>query len=98
MKSATLPLFWEAYSSLPEHVKRAARKAYRLWAENHGMPRCISSVSTRKRTYGRLESRWRIELSGFSKATLSLGSGLGIMMSTSDSFHSLREVNEHERL
>jgi len=47
MKSATLPSFWEAYLSLDEQAKRAARKAYRLWAENPWHPslhfKCINS-------------------------------------------------------
>lgn len=34
MKSATLPSFWTAYMSLEEDIKRSARKAYRLWAQN----------------------------------------------------------------
>jgi hypothetical protein len=47
MKSATLPTFWDAYISLPEHVKRAARKAYDLWRDNPWHPslhfKCINS-------------------------------------------------------
>lgn len=46
MKSATLPSFWTAYQTLDEPVKRAARKAYRLWAENPFHPslhfKCIN--------------------------------------------------------
>ena len=34
MNSATLPSFWTAYISLDERVRQAARKAYKLWAEN----------------------------------------------------------------
>ncbi|MFN3982118.1 MAG: hypothetical protein ACK4SA_17215 [Caldilinea sp.] len=34
MKSATLPSFWAAYDSLDADIKRSARKAYRLWAQN----------------------------------------------------------------
>lgn len=34
MKSATLPSFWAAYEPLGDQVKRGARKAYRLWAQN----------------------------------------------------------------
>jgi mRNA-degrading endonuclease RelE of RelBE toxin-antitoxin system len=34
MKSATLPSFWSAYTRLDENIRRSARKAYRLWAEN----------------------------------------------------------------
>ena len=46
MKSATLPSFWAAYEPLDESAKRAARKAYRLWAENPFHPslhfKCIN--------------------------------------------------------
>nr|MBI2904526.1 hypothetical protein [Chloroflexota bacterium] len=34
MNSATLPSFWSAYARLDASIKRSARKAYRLWAEN----------------------------------------------------------------
>jgi mRNA-degrading endonuclease RelE of RelBE toxin-antitoxin system len=34
MNSATLPSFWTEYRSLDENVRKSARKAYRLWAEN----------------------------------------------------------------
>lgn len=34
MNSATLPSFWTAYDVLDESIKRRARKAYRLWAQN----------------------------------------------------------------
>jgi len=34
MKSAALPSFWTAYMSLGEDIKRSARKAYHLWAQN----------------------------------------------------------------
>ena len=34
MKSATLPSFWTAYRALEKAVKRRAKKAYRLWAQN----------------------------------------------------------------
>lgn len=47
MKSATLPSFWSAYTRLDEGIKRSARKAYRLWAENPFHPslhfECINS-------------------------------------------------------
>jgi hypothetical protein len=45
MKSA-LPSFWEAYASLDESIKRRARKAFRLWAQNPFHPslrfKCIN--------------------------------------------------------
>ncbi|MGA3115307.1 MAG: hypothetical protein ABSF90_12855 [Syntrophobacteraceae bacterium] len=47
MKSATLPSFWASYRSLDESVKRATRKAYRLWMENPFHPslhfKCINA-------------------------------------------------------
>ena len=33
MKSATLPSFWTAYRSLPESIKKSARKSHRLWEQ-----------------------------------------------------------------
>lgn len=46
MKSATLPSFWTTYGALDEDIKRQARKAYRLWAENPFHPslhfKCIN--------------------------------------------------------
>lgn len=47
MKSETLPSFWAAYQPLNESVKRATRKAYRLWTENPFHPslhfKCVST-------------------------------------------------------
>jgi hypothetical protein len=47
MESATLPSFWKAYRSLDETIKRRARKAYRLWAQNPFHPslhfKCINA-------------------------------------------------------
>lgn len=34
MKSAALPSFWAAYEALDADIRRSARKAYRLWAQN----------------------------------------------------------------
>jgi hypothetical protein len=34
MKSATLPSFWNVYRSLDKNIRRRARKAFRLWAQN----------------------------------------------------------------
>lgn len=46
MRSATLPSFWTAYTSLNEDIKHTARKAYRLWAQNPFHPslhfKCIN--------------------------------------------------------
>ncbi|MEM3048430.1 MAG: hypothetical protein QXK72_04375 [Candidatus Bathyarchaeia archaeon] len=46
MKSATLPSFWAAYESLNEDIKRSARRADRLWAQNPFHPslhfKCIN--------------------------------------------------------
>lgn len=33
MKSKTLPSFWDAYQSLPNPAKAAARKTYQLWRD-----------------------------------------------------------------
>ncbi|MBM4048393.1 MAG: hypothetical protein FJ279_25095 [Planctomycetes bacterium] len=48
MRSATLPSFWAAYQALDEDVKRSARKAYRLWAQNPFHPslhfKCINEA------------------------------------------------------
>jgi len=56
MKSATLPSFWAAYQILEESVKRAARKAYRLWADNPFHPslhfKCIDPA----------ESAWSVRI------------------------------------
>jgi hypothetical protein len=46
MKSAMLPSFWTAYGSLEEELRRRARKAYQLWAQNPFHPslhfKCIN--------------------------------------------------------
>jgi hypothetical protein len=46
VNSETLPSFWSAYASLPEDIKRSARKAYQLWADNPFHPslrfKCIN--------------------------------------------------------
>jgi hypothetical protein len=45
--SATLPSFWAAYQTLPESVREAARKAYRLWRDNPFHPslkfKCVNA-------------------------------------------------------
>lgn len=38
MNSETDDEFWECYYKLPEQVRRAARRAYALWAENNFHP------------------------------------------------------------
>ncbi len=47
MKSETTPEFWTEYAKLDEDLKKAARKAYSLWTENHFHPslrfKCINS-------------------------------------------------------
>ena len=47
MRSATLPSFWVEYRRLSDESKQSARKAYRLWTENHFHPslhfKCINS-------------------------------------------------------
>jgi hypothetical protein len=46
VKSLTLPSFWTAYAKLDAKSKRAARKAFRLWAANPFHPslhfKCIN--------------------------------------------------------
>ncbi len=46
MKSETLPSFWKNYAELDPALKRRARKAYQLWAENPFHPslrfKCIN--------------------------------------------------------
>ncbi len=46
MNSATLPSFWTAYMPLREDIKRSAKKAYYLWAQNPFHPslhfKCIN--------------------------------------------------------
>ncbi len=47
MKSETLPSFWAAYQPLDVSIKRATRKAYRLWTENPFHPslhfKCVNT-------------------------------------------------------
>jgi hypothetical protein len=38
MKSSTTAKFWLAYAALPDHIKRAARKQFRLWQKNPAHP------------------------------------------------------------
>jgi hypothetical protein len=38
MKSQATPKFWKLYSRLPHHIQQRARKAYKLWKENHSHP------------------------------------------------------------
>ena len=38
MKSNGTPHFWTVYGELPAHVKRLARKNYRLWQANPSHP------------------------------------------------------------
>ena len=46
MKAATLPSFWDAYKTLDASIRRRARKAFRLWAQNPFHPslqfKCIN--------------------------------------------------------
>jgi hypothetical protein len=34
VKSKTLPSFWDAYQTLPDEAKKAARKFYQLWCDS----------------------------------------------------------------
>ena len=38
MKSFVTPKFWSAYANLPEPIRRAARKQFRLWMQNRQHP------------------------------------------------------------
>ena len=38
MKSLTNRRFWESYRTLPESVRRDARRTYRLWLTNPRLP------------------------------------------------------------
>lgn len=38
MKSAASPRFWAAYNALPSETQERARKAYRLWQQDHFHP------------------------------------------------------------
>jgi len=58
MNSNALPSFWAAYRSLDKTVKRQAKKASRLWAENPFHPslhfKCINAE----------ENVWSVRISG----------------------------------
>ncbi len=56
MKSATLPSFWAVYAALDDGVKRRARKAYRLWAQNPFHP------SLRFKCINQKESLWSVRI------------------------------------
>ena len=38
MKSIARPSFWKAYYALPEHVRKRARRVYRLWLNDPSHP------------------------------------------------------------
>src|SRR5437588_2113805 len=38
MKSSATSSFWAAFASLPPEIQAQARKAYRLWQQNHRHP------------------------------------------------------------
>jgi mRNA-degrading endonuclease RelE of RelBE toxin-antitoxin system len=56
MKSATLPSFWAAYRSLDPTIRKRARKAYHLWAENPFHP------SLRFKCINRGEDIWAVRI------------------------------------
>ncbi len=56
MKSDTLPSFWKAYATLDENIKRRARKAFRLWAQNPFHP------SLRFKCIKREEDIWTVRI------------------------------------
>ena len=52
MRSLTQPSFWKAYRQLPEHVRRQAREAYRLFTEDSRYPSLqFKRVSQRRPVY-----------------------------------------------
>ncbi len=56
MKSATLPSFWEAYTSLDEIIRSRVKKAFRLWAQNPFHP------SLRFKCINREENIWSVRI------------------------------------
>jgi hypothetical protein len=56
VNSVTLPSFWVEYGPLAEEVKRAARKAYRLWTDNPFHP------SLRFKCINPEESLWSVRI------------------------------------
>ncbi len=56
MNSATLPSFWNAYRSLDATIKRRARKAYGLWAQNPFHP------SLRFKCINHQENAWSVRI------------------------------------
>lgn len=56
MKSATVPSFWERYNKLDSEIKSKAKKAYRLWAEDHFHP------SLRFKCINRSENIWSVRI------------------------------------
>ncbi len=82
MKSATLPSFWKAYESLDKSIRRRARKAYHLWAQNPFHPslhfKCINSE----------ENIWSVRVWGIVQLVFLMkirlhGSGVETMMNMS---------------
>ena len=57
MKSRTRPSFWRAYESLDQRICEAARRAYRLFAENPDHP------SLRFKKLGGYEDLWSVRIS-----------------------------------
>ena len=52
MNSRATPRFWAAYRELPEPVREAARKAYRLFRENPNHPSLqFKKIHTREPIY-----------------------------------------------
>jgi hypothetical protein len=57
MKSATLPSFWDKYSSLDDNIRHKSRKAFQLWEQN---PFLLATDETRiftDRVVGWVEER-----------------------------------------
>lgn len=62
MKSETLPSFWKCYARLSLKLKRQARKAYQLWAENPFHP------SLRFKCINQAESLWSVRITRGTRA------------------------------
>jgi mRNA-degrading endonuclease RelE of RelBE toxin-antitoxin system len=57
VKSQTRPTFWHAYESLDARIRKAARRAYRLFADNAQHP------SLRFKKLGGYDDLWTVRIS-----------------------------------
>jgi hypothetical protein len=75
VKSKTLPSFWDAYQTLPDEAKKAARKSYQLWCDLPFHPSLRSNVLNKKNVSGPSVSRETTGPWVFWKVTQSRGFG-----------------------